>query len=452
MDIAVRFAEHACRTNYEDLPQSVVAKTRSFVLDTIGAGIAGSSAEGIGAGLDFVRESGGTPQATVMVFGDRLPATSVAMLNGAMCQARDFDPVYEPGVMLPYGPILAAALAAGELSGASGKEFVNAIVLGTDLACRIGKSLTTGLGWSRTATLGVFGAALASARLLRLDRDQTVCALGLAYSQSSGNIQTVIDGSLAKRYQGGFAAEAGLKAALLASRGVTGPRNVFEGRCGFFNLYESGRYRRESVTDGLGERYEGVAASIKPYPCAREHHGALAAALRLFAEGVRAADIESVAVRLPPNAYALSGKPFRRSESHSVGDAIGSAAYGVAVALIRGRITLDDFQKEALSSREIRELADRVEIHEDRSISDAKTLVPQSVAVKIRAAGIRREVSSALPGSPQLPLSARELQEKFQACLSCSARPLAPEQAAAITQAVENLESLGSTRELRIHV
>ena len=450
MDLAFQLAENACRKSYEDLPAPVVAATKNFILDTIGAAIAGSSAEGIDAGLQFVRETGGTPQATLLVFGDRLPATAAAMMNGAMCQARDFDPVYEPGVLLPYGPIVAAALAVGESRGASGKELINAVVLGTDLTCRIGKALMSGLGWSRTATLGVFGAALASARLLRLDRERTVCALGLALSSSSGNIQTVIDGSLAKRYQGGFAAEAGVKAALLASRGITGPANVFEGRCGFFNLYESGRYRRESVIEGLGEHFEGAAASIKPYPCAREHHGALAAALRLFAAGVRASDIESVVVRLPPNAFALSGKPFRRTESHTVAAAIGSAAYGVAVALVQGRIALEDFRKDAISRPEVRELAERVQVLEDRTISDAKMLVPQSVVIRLRGGAMREEASLQMPGSPQMPLTPRELKDKFRACLSHSARPLTSEQSAAIVHAIEHLESLENVRDLRL--
>lgn len=449
MDLAYQFAEHACHTSYGDLPASVPGKTKEFILDTIGAAIAGSSADGIGAGLQLIREAGGAPQATVLVFGDRLAATSVAMINGAMCQARDFDPVYEPGVLLPYGPILAAALAAGELSGASGKELINAVALGTDMACRVSKALVSGLGWSRTATLGVFGAALASARLLRLEREQTVSALGLALSQSAGNIQTVIDGSLAKRYQGGFAAEAGLKAALLASRGVTGPSNVFEGRCGYFNLYESGRYRRQAAVEGLGAHYEGAASSIKPFPCSREHHGALAAALRLFAEGVRADDVESVVVHLPPNAFALSGKPFRRAESHTVGGAISSAAYGVAVALVRGKIALEDFQKEAISRPEILDLADRVQVRENREISDAKTLVPQSVAIQLRDATKREAVSEGMPGSPQMPLSSGELKDKFQACLSHSARPLAADRAEAIAGAIENLESLSSIGELK---
>ncbi|OGA86931.1 MAG: hypothetical protein A3G27_12955 [Betaproteobacteria bacterium RIFCSPLOWO2_12_FULL_66_14] len=452
MDIAERFAENACRNSYAALPVPVVAATKRLILDTIGAGFAGSSADAIDAGLALVREAGGAPQAGVIVFGDRLPATSAAMINGAMCQARDFDPVYEPGVMLPYGPIVAAALAAAEIAGSTGKEFIHAVVLGSDMACRLGKSMMTGLGWSRTATLGVFGAALASARLMRLDRDRTVSALGLAYSQSSGNIQSVIDGSHAKRYQGGFAAAAGLKAALLAARGVTGPHNIFEGRCGFFTVYESGKVRKEMVTEGLGEIYEGTAASVKPYPCSREHHGAVAAALRLHAEGVRAADIESLTLRLTPNAFVLSGKAFRRGASHSIGDAISSAAYGAAVALVQGHVTLGDFQKEALSDARVLDLADRTEIQEDRGISDAKTLVPQAASVKLRGGAVREAVVTAMPGSPESPLSPRELKEKFQACLAHSARPVPSKQADALADSVENLESLSSIGELKIHV
>ncbi len=452
MDIAERFAENALRSSYDRLPVPVVAATKRLILDTVGAGFAGSSADAIDAGLALMRETGGAPQATVLVFGDRLPATSAAMINGAMFQARDFDPVYEPGVMLPYGPIVAATLAAAELSGAAGREFVHAVVLGSDMACRLGKSMMTGLGWSRTATLGVFGAALACARLLRLDRDRTVSALGLAYSQAAGNIQSVIDGSHAKRYQGGFAAEAGLKAALLAARGVTGPRNVFEGRCGFFTVYESGKVRKELVAEGLGEIYEGAAASVKPYPCSREHHGAVAAALRLHAEGVRAGDIESLTLRLTPNAFVLSGKPFRRGESHSIGDAISSAAYGAAVALVRGRVTLGDFQKEALQDGAVLELADRARIEEDRSISDAKTLVPQAASVKLRGGAVREAVVTAMPGSPESPLSACELKEKFQACLAHSARPVTPEWSDALAQSLENLENLRNIGELQIHV
>lgn len=443
MDLARLFADNASRKRYDDLPPPVVAATKMFVLDTLGAALAGSSAEGVAAGLGLAREAAGTPQASVLVFGDRLPATAAALLNGTMAQARDFDPVYEPGVLLPYGPIVAAALAAGELASASGKEFITAVALGADLTCRLGKGVMSGLGWSRTATLGVFGAALACARLLGLDAERTVSALGLALSASSGNIQTVIDGSLAKRYQGGFAAESGLRAALLAGRGVTGPANVFEGRCAYFALYESGRYRREAITEGIGEHFEGAAASIKPFPCAREHHGAIAAALRLR-EGLDSGALETVRVTLPPNAFALSGKPFQAAGA-TVGAAIASAAYNVAVALTRGEVGIDDFTLEAIARPEVARLAERIEVVENRAVGEAKSLVPQSVSVRLRSGETREAASAALPGSPELPLSDVELRRKLASCAAHAARPVSADR---LAERIGKLEALGELRTL----
>lgn len=422
MDIAFEVAEAAVESSYDTLPPSVIAATKHFMLDSVAVAVAGSTAAGIQAGLDFARENGGTPQATLLVFGDRLPATAAAMINGTLCQARDFDAVYEPGVLLPYGPVIAAAFATGELVGASGPAVLHAIVLGADLTCRLGRALTKGLGWSRTATLGVFGSALASARLLDLSREQTVSALGLALSQSSGNIQTVIDGSLAKRYQAGFAAEAGVKSAMLARSGVTGPANVFEGRCGFFNLYESGSYLRELVTRDLGSDYEGTRASIKPFPCARELHGALAAALELRSEGLIPGDVRSVTIRLPPNAFALSGKPFRRSEA-SLAMAIGNASYGVAVALCKGAVTLDDYEEQALARGEVLDLIELIKVVEDTAIADGRALVPQSVTVEMRDGNTRTAVCERMPGGPENALSENQIRAKLIACLARSARP-----------------------------
>jgi 2-methylcitrate dehydratase PrpD len=423
VDVAFELAESAVTTSFNHLPVATVRATVGFMVDALAVAVAGSSAPGIDASVELTRANGGTPQATLLVFGDRLPATAAAMVNGTMMQARDFDAVYEPGVLLPYAPVLAASLATAELVGASGASVLNAIVLGADATCRLGRAVTKGLGWSRTATLGVFGAAIAAGRLLELSREQMVSALGLALSQSSGNIQTVIDGSLAKRYQAGFAAEAGAKSALLAARGVTGPSNVFEGRAGFFALYEGGSYHRSRITDELGTDFEGVRASIKPYPCARELHGAIAAALDLYAQGVRADHIRSITVRLPPNAFALSGKPFPKAGATAAA-AIGSAAYGVAVAFVSGGVTLDDFESAALLRPGVLALIERIEVVEDRSSSDSRALVPQTVTVRLRDGRILDSTCSIMPGAPERPLADEQRQAKLATCFRYAARPL----------------------------
>ncbi len=438
MDVAFELAESAVATSFDDLPDATVRATREFIVDALAVAVAGSSAPGVDAAVELARENGGTAQASVLVFGHRLPATAATMVNATMMQARDFDAVYEPGVLLPYAPVLAASLATAELTRASGASLLNAVVLGADLTCRLGRAVTKGLGWSRTATLGVFGAAMAAARLLELSRDQMISALGLALSQSSGNIQTVIDGSLAKRYQAGFAAEAGVKSALLAARGVTGPGNVFEGRCGFFALYEGGSYHRDRIVADLGKDFEGVNASIKPYPCARELHGAIAAALELYAQGVRADDIRAVSVRLPPNAFALAGKPFPRTGAAPPA-AIGNAAYGVAVALQRGAVTLDDFEPAALSRPAVLALIERIEVIEDAS-SNARTLVPQTVAVVLRDGRTLEATCSVMPGAPERPVTDEQRRAKVAACFRYTARPLRHDAVEALERSVGALE------------
>jgi 2-methylcitrate dehydratase PrpD len=438
VDVAFELADCAVGTSFDNLPLATVRATEAFIVDALAVAVAGSSAAGIDAGVELARSNGGAEQATLLVFGDRFPATAVAMINGTMMQARDFDAVYEPGVLLPYAPVLAAALATAELTGADGARVLNAVVLGADHTCRLGRALTKGLGWSRTATLGVFGAAIAAARLLELSREQMVSALGLALSQCSGNIQTVIDGSLAKRYQAGFVAEAGVRSALLAQRGVTGPANVFEGRCGFFALYEGGSYHRERITHDLGSDFQGVQASIKPYPCARELHGAIAAALDLHVRGVRAEDVRSVTVRLPPNAFALSGKPFPRSGA-TLATAIGNAAYGVAVGLQQGVVSLDDFEPPALLRCDVLALIERIDVVEDRSVIDARTLVPQTVEVTLRDGRVLESTCSVMPGAPERPLSDEQRRAKLAACMTHAARPMGDDPVAALERAVQTL-------------
>jgi|SRR5581483_6083671 len=450
MDLAQEFADVAAQVRYETLPRDTIAVTKLHVLDTLAVGLAGSTADGIAAGLSYVRELGGAPRSSVFAFGDRLPPPTAAMINATLCQARDFDPVYEPGVLLPYAPVVAAALATAEATDAAGRDVLTAIVLGADLCCRLGRSLTSGLGWSRTATLGVFGAALAAAYVLRLTREQTVWALGLALSQSSGNIQTVIDGSLAKRYQAGFAAEDGVRAAMLAGRGVTGPVNVFEGRCGFMQLYEAGRFERAQVTDALGSSFEGTRASIKPYPCAREQHGAIVAALELAAQGVAPERIERVEVELPPNAFVLAGRPFRR-EGATIAGAMGSAAYGVGVALTKRAVGIADFAEDAIRDSQGAALAERVTVVEDTAARDARTLVPQSVTVYLQNGERRSATCAAIPGSPDFPLDRRAHREKIIQCLmSTGGMSKVPVErwANALTHAVENLDQASSANTL----
>jgi 2-methylcitrate dehydratase PrpD len=441
-DVATLFVDRSLDVRGQGLDEETRKHTAEFILDTLAVGLSGSSAAGIAEALAYVRATGGSPQAHVLVFGDQVPVESAALVNGVQLAARDFDPIYEPGVLLPYAPIVAAALATAEHVDASGAQFVTAVAIGADLTCRLGRSLTTGLAWSRTATLSTFGAALASGWLRGLERDELLSTLGLALSQAAGNIQTVVEGTLAKRYQAGFAARSATLSAQLAARGVTGPHEVFEGRFGYMTLYESGGYERDVLVDGIGEVFEGARCTIKPYPCAREHHAAIAAALELAAEGVEAGDVTDVTVSLPPNAFSLSGGELPADAQLTVGRSLGSAAFGVASAIVHGRVDVTHFEPDALTDRRVRELAARTAVIRDDSIADAIALVPQTVTMRLTNGATRSRTISALQGSPDNPLTRADLLAKAHRCAATCEVELDPAGTAAFFETVLRAESL----------
>src|SRR5262249_40005391 len=163
--------------------------------------------------------------------------------------------------------------------GVSGERLLLAAALGLDVSCRVALASTLDRGWHRTAAMGVFGAAATAGKLLGLNVDQMVNALGIAFSQAAGNRQCIIDGALTKRLQAGQAASSGVLAAILASEGFSAANNIFLGRFGFFELYQPGGSDPAKLLDALGREFRGDELSFKPYACGRPQHAMLDAAI-----------------------------------------------------------------------------------------------------------------------------------------------------------------------------
>src|SRR3954447_24638808 len=217
-DPAWALAEHIIGTGFADLPASTRTATRNDILDTFGCLLGGSGAPGIAELARIVGGWGGSQQSQVMLRQLRLPAPQAAMLNASMAHALDFDDTLDHGGSIhPGASVLAASLAvADRLGSVSGADLMLAVALGLDISCRIALASTLDRGWHRTAAMGVFGAAAAAGKLLGLSVGQMVNALGIAFSQSAGNRQCIVDGALTKRLQAGQAASSGVLASLLA--------------------------------------------------------------------------------------------------------------------------------------------------------------------------------------------------------------------------------------------
>ncbi|GAA4322461.1 MmgE/PrpD family protein [Pigmentiphaga soli] len=443
--ISARLAAHVAGTAWADLPSAAVAAARRMALDTLAVAWAGTSAPGIPQVRAEIVEEGGQPQASVWAAGAKVPARSAAFLNSAAAAALDFDGVRatERGSVHADSVVLPAALAVAERCGATGRELAAALVLGNDVVTRIGAaSSLPHKGWYHTAIYGIMGAAAAAARLLKLDADQTMHAFGIAVNQACATQLPNIERSLVKRYSSAFAAQAGVLSAQLAARGITAAREAFEGRFGFYDLYQPGE--PALLFDGLGAHYPHVETGIKRFPSCACNHTAIEAALRLAREGPVDTAGLAVEVTISPYVDRLVGAPFDPSTDPQVA-AQFSVQYSVAAALMRGRFGVADIEPQAVLDPAVGRFARAIGVRVDPAWGNRR-----AATVALRASdGSRRERHvEHIPGSPESPLDDADLAAKALDCLQAGARPLAPAQARKLMERVARLDELADAREL----
>ncbi len=441
---------------YEDLPAGTAEAVRALVIDTIGCALSGSSAPLNAELVERHARWGGAPEATVLVYGNRLPAPHAAWLNAAMIHSNDYDDTHDDTAIHVFVTILPAILAAGEAAGKplSGKDLLTAATGAAEISTRLGLSVRDHIhaGWLPTTVFGTICAAAGAAKMMGLDANGISDAAGLGYAQAHGNRQALHDATLAKRLQPAFSAQAGVHAAVLAQVGASGPRRIVEGADGLFELFGGGKGDSSVLIDGLGERYEVGRTSVKPYPCCRSNHGVISAAeeakkeLGAFGSG----DIESVDVWITSYSYSMVGQPFEIRQNPQV-DAQFSAQWTSAFTLLHGVPGVSDFEPErVVSDKEIQELAGRVNVH----IWKGGDEVPDSnapfrlsrVAVKLKDARAADVTHEKVKGSPGWPMSADERREKFFACAEGAALPLERNR---VEEAFSRLERIEEQDDLR---
>jgi 2-methylcitrate dehydratase PrpD len=350
----------------------------------------------------------------------------------------------------PYSIAVPAALAMAERIGAvNGRDYIVAIAAAVDVTVRIGLAapLTT-LRWSRPSTLGTFGAAVAGAKLLALDGARTLDALGIAYSQAAGNTQAMMDRALIKRVQPGFAARAGVTAAILAQRGVTGAANALEGQNGYFNLYEGGRYDRQRITERLGTYNYAGEVAFKPYPCAAEVHGVIDATLALVREhDIQTDRVTAIRISVPPLVYDLGGRPYPPENGSSLGAALASVRYGAATAIVHRAVGLANYTDTAVVDPRVLALIERIEV-ESSNVTGASYFTPATVEIATNDAQACSKTVSIVHGHADDPLQWPEIVDKFRTCASCAAPPVDVARQDRVIALVEMLEHVPDVGEI----
>lgn len=247
-DLAYDLVENTVKTKYDMLPKDVSEITKKFILDTLATTLVGSSAPGCRNVIDQIKDWGGKQESTVLVYGGKLVSPNAAFANSVMAHAVDFDDTHDEAIIHANVWVLPAALAIAERMGSvSGKDLITAVSIGVDVTCRLCLGAVGLLSGNAGAYVGYFGATLAAGKILGLNENRLLHAIGVAYSQCAGNRQCIVDRALVKRMQPAFGARGAILSSLLAQRGITGAKNIFEGQYGLFPVYLRGEYDRGKV-------------------------------------------------------------------------------------------------------------------------------------------------------------------------------------------------------------
>ncbi len=367
MSLTTVLAELALGVSADDIPPRAYDAAKKVVLDTVGCALAGQNAPGVRPVLDQLREWGGKPEATVLVFGDKLPAPHAAFANSALAHALDFDEVHQGAALHIMVSMLPAALAAAETADASGKDLLAAVVMGVEAAARLGVPFLRRKpqggydrqGFLPSTVVGGFGTTAAVCRLWGMSVEQTVDAMGISYAQACGNRQALYDKTLTKRLQPAFAARNALWAAALARRGVTGPPNAVEGRAGLFRIFRNVDPPTADELTAPRDFFEIERCWIKRHPVCGGTM--IHAAVTLGQEHRFEADeIERIEIYLAGAKQGLTTGPFVLGRSPQP-CAQFNAAYHAALGVLRGDADIARFTDDQIRrDTEVARLAERV--------------------------------------------------------------------------------------------
>ena len=307
-------------------------------------------------------------------------ASSAALANGMLCHGLDFDDTHADSICHVGVVVSPAAVAVAEATGASGRELVLALVAGSEIITRIGAAAVSGYmvrGFHPTSVCGVFGAAVAAARLHGLGPEQMASALGLTGSMAAGLFAYLGDGAATKPVHAGWAAHGGILAAELAAAGAEGPRAVFEDRFGFFAAYyDQDAGALETQLADLGRRFETPRIAFKPYPACHFVHSCLdAAATLLAAHPLAPEEIARITVAVPDPGIPLVLEPVgAKRDPRTEYDAKFSLQYSIAALIVHGHVGVETYTEQAIRDPAVLELAARVE-HVRRAVPDVPAVV-----------------------------------------------------------------------------
>lgn len=408
IDVTKRLAKWVCESDFDAVPDAVRDEAARTLLNWMGCAVGGSRHESVDITLRALGPFMGRAQASVLGRTERVDVLHAALLNGIGSHVFDFDDTHLQTIIHPAGPVASALVPLAEHRRVSGRDFLHALILGVEVECRIGNAVYPDhydVGWHITGTAGVFAAAAAAGRLLGLDVKRMCWSLAGAATQAAGLREMF--GTMLKPFHIGRAAQNGLTAALLAAEGLTGSERAIEAPRGFARVLST-KQDYAAICDSLGETYETLLNTYKPYPCGVVIHPSLDGCINLKRRhGLAGDDIESVELRVHPLVLELTGN--KAPETGLQGKF--SVYHAVGAALVLGRVGVAEFADEVVQDPRVMAVRDRVSAVADDHIREAGAVV----TIRLKDGRTVEEVVEQASGSLECPLSDQDMDAKVHA-------------------------------------
>ena len=397
-------ADFIGNASWEALPASVRHEARRSLMNYFACALGGCRDAAVDGTARALQRFAGAATSTVIGRNERADALTAAFLNSASANVFDFDDTHMRTVLHPTAPVAAALFALAEMRPITGRDLLLAFALGVEAECRVANAVSPGhyrRGWHITSTCGVFGAAAAAAKVLGLDSERVVWALGSASAQAGGLLETL--GTMAKSVSVGNAARNGLAAAFYAAEGVFGPSEPLAGTYGFLRV-TGNDWDTEALHADLGRSWELSLNTYKLYPVGIVLSPVIEACLAL--ENVDASRIERV---------EITGHPLLRERTDRVHPTSGreaqvSAQHAVAVAFTRRKAGLAEFSDTCANDTSLRALREKVAVNDDATYPVESVLV----TVKLRGGETLTQRIDAVRGSSARPLTDADLEHKLR--------------------------------------
>jgi len=451
--ISQRWAKFALGLNYENIPSVALKEAKRFLLDSVGCAFSALNNKDTQAAYNYIKDLGGKEQATIIGWGTKANLPQATLMNSLLIRALDYNDIYWEQDPSHPSDIIPAVLSTGEFMKKNGKEVLVGIIIAYELEMRLCLAAFPGvreIGWHH-ATLTQLVSPVAAGRMLGLNEEEIVAAIGISGS-SHFTLGGVVAGHLTnmKNAADPFAVEAGVRAALLASKGYTGPVEVFEGKEGLFEVLDKVKWDRDILTKGLGDKFLINQCGYKAFPTEALTHQPITAALEVMQENsIDPKEVKEVLVETTTRGADILSDPSKYKPTTKE-TADHSLPYCIAVAVAKGNVLPSDFEEDALRDPLVWSLLDKIKVVANPEIDALFPKVKRAIVTIKTPQGEFKKQEDFAKGQPERPLSDEEIISKFKANSEKKISSSRMEDIIKATKELENIDEIGEYMKLLV--